>query len=77
MRTHVKKIMNAKGLTIRTLMSETGLSNQTILNARRCVEDDPQKKGNICNCTLGTLDRIAHALGVSVHDLFDDTPDQS
>ncbi len=76
MQTHVKKLMEAKGVTIRTLMLETGLSNQTILNARKCDKDDTKKTGNVCNCTLGTLDRIAHALGVSVHDLFDDDPSQ-
>ncbi len=77
MHTHVKKLMEAKGITIRSLMMETGLSNQTILNARKCEKDDEKKTGNICNCTLGTLDRIARALGVSVHDLFDDTPEQT
>lgn len=75
MRSHVKEIMNAKGVTVRALASETGLSSQTIVNARKCVKDDPNKKGNIRSCSLSTLARIAQGLGVSVHDLFSDQPD--
>ena len=81
MRTYVKELMKAKKVTIRSLMDETGLSNQTILNARRnsddwkrdlCKKEDP----TICSCSLATLDRIAQALGVSVHDLFSDQPNK-
>lgn len=80
MKSRVKELMKANGATFRTLMEESGLSNQTIINARRssddwkhglCKEEDP----TICSCSLGTLDRIASALGVSVHDLFSDRPD--
>ncbi len=66
MKSNVRKIMEAKGITLRGLMEETGLANKTILSARK---DDKQ---GICTCTLGTLDRIARALGVSPKDLFDD-----
>lgn len=76
MKSRVKEIMEAKGATIRTLMEQTGFANKTILSARRGTGDLKAENGNICKCTLGTLDRIAQALGVSVHDLFDDTPDR-
>ena len=77
MKSHVKAIMKAKGMTIRAMMEATGLANKTILGARRnsddfemglAKEDDP----TICSCTVGTLSKIAGALGVSAHDLFDD-----
>ena len=78
MESHVRKIMKAKGMTIRSMMEVTGLANKTILSARRSSYDferglakdsDP----TICSCTVGTLSKIADALGVSVHDLFDDS----
>ena len=68
MKSNVRKIMEAKGVTLRALMEDTGFANKTILNSRK-----DGKKG-ICTCTLGTLDRIAKALGVSPKDLFDDGP---
>lgn len=71
MKSNVRKIMEAKGVTLRALMEETGLANKTILSARK---DDKQ---GICTCTLGTLDRIARALGVSPKDLFDDASSET
>lgn len=81
MKSFVKPIMKAKKVTIRALMDETGFANKTILSARRSTDDwkhDLAKETDptICSCTLGTLDRIARALGVSIHDLFSDQPNK-
>lgn len=77
MKSNLPSIMKGKKVTIRALEEMSGVNNVTICRARKSEKDDEKKTGNICNCTLGTLDRIARALGVSVHDLFDDTPDQT
>lgn len=61
---HLEKIMNAKGTTIRQLGEDSGLNNVTIMRAR--------KNDMIERCTLGKLRQIAKALGVSVHELFDE-----
>lgn len=65
---NVRKIMEEQGLTIRLLEEKTKLAQVTILRAR--------KNEKIGRCTLDTLVVLAHALGVSVHDLFDDDPGQ-
>ena len=59
----VKEAMKAKNATIRDLVADTGLSSKTVTKAR-------QDEG-ISECRLSTLGRIAHALDVSVKDLFD------
>lgn len=61
---HLEKIMQAKGTTIRKLGEDSGINNVTIMRAR--------KNDMIERCTLGKLQQIAKALGVSVHDLFDE-----
>lgn len=55
-------------ITIRAMQKETMLAQTTILRAR-C------NKG-IESCTLSTLERIARALGCSIHDLFEDNPER-
>jgi DNA-binding Xre family transcriptional regulator len=67
MKSHVKKMMEQKGLTLREVMTEAGIANKTILFAR-----SDQK---IETCTLRTLKKIARVLEVSVNDLFTDDPD--
>jgi transcriptional regulator with XRE-family HTH domain len=64
MKSNVEYIMKKKKITIRQLEHDSGLNNVTILRARK---DDMVER-----CTLGTLVKIADALGVPVYDLFDD-----
>ena len=59
----VREAMKGKGITIRDLVAETGLSSKTVNKAR-------QDEG-ISECRLSTLGRIATALDVPVKDLFD------
>ena len=66
MKSNVSSVMKEKKMTIRALEAASGVNNVTILRARK---DDMIEK-----CTLGTLGKIARALGVSVHDLFTDDP---
>jgi DNA-binding Xre family transcriptional regulator len=68
LRSNVKELMLANGVSIRGLEQATGLSTRTIQNARA--------DAGVAGCSLSTLDRIARALGCSIHDLFDDDPDQ-
>lgn len=83
MKSHVKKIMEEKGVTIRFLMArvdelfpriseKTGEKRATAMATIMNARDDAK----IETCTLLTLKMIARALGVSVHDLFTDQPDQ-
>jgi len=58
----IKEAMKNKGITIRDLVAETGLSSKTINKAR---QDD-----NIAECRLSTLGRIAQALEVGTKDLY-------
>lgn len=51
-------------LTLRMLEKETGLAQTTILRSRT--------NEGIMGCSISTLERIAKALGCSIHDLFDD-----
>ena len=60
---NVKDIMEKKGVTLRGLVETSGVSKQTILNAR---SDE-----GIADCRLSTLGRVALALGVPVKKLFD------
>jgi len=59
---NVKKIMDSKSLRIKPFAEKHGFSHLTIIAARDRIE----------TCKLGTLERVARALCVSVHDLFDD-----
>ncbi len=61
---NVKKIMDAKGIRIRSLVALSGLSDKTILRAR---------SEHIVECRLYTLQTIAKFLGCPVKDLFDET----
>lgn len=64
MKSNLEKIMTERGLTIRALEQRSAVNNVTILKARKDAE--------ISRCTLATLEKIADALDISVHDLFDD-----
>ena len=57
----VKTIMKDRGIAIRKLVLETGLSSGTVHRARGDL---------IEKCTLNTLEKIADVLGVGVKDLF-------
>lgn len=63
----VKEIMGKKGVTLRGLAETSGVSKQTIVNAR---SDE-----GISECRLSTLARIARALGVTTKDLYDELPE--
>lgn len=65
-KSYVKKLMEEKGATNRSLALDTGLSTRTIDKAR--------KDAGIAECRLSTLKRIADCLGVPVKDLFEDVP---
>ncbi len=58
---NVKKIMDAKKITIRALVAMSRLSDKTILRAR---------SEHIVECRLYTLQTIAGHLGCRVKDLF-------
>ncbi|WP_316897524.1 helix-turn-helix transcriptional regulator [Pseudodesulfovibrio indicus] len=57
----VKELMDEKGISIRKMVQETGLSSGTLHRARGEL---------IEKCTLNTLERIADVLRVRVKDLF-------
>ena len=59
---NVKQIMEDRKISIRTMVEHTGLSNMTILNARR----------RISKCRMSTLEIIAEYLKCKVKDLFDE-----
>jgi DNA-binding Xre family transcriptional regulator len=67
MKSNIKNIMENNGVTLRELMSRTGLANKTVLHAR--------SHEKIETCTLRTLAKIASALGVSTKDLYEDAQD--
>lgn len=60
---NVKRIMTEKGVTIRAMVADTGLSGDTISRAR---------KAQISMCSLGTLEIMAKYLGCKIKDLFDE-----
>ncbi|MDL2267996.1 helix-turn-helix transcriptional regulator [Desulfovibrio sp. OttesenSCG-928-G15] len=60
---NVKRLMEEKKKTFQDVVSDSGLSRQTIHKAR-------QDEG-IAESRLSTIGRIAHALEVPVKDLFD------
>jgi len=67
-KSNLSKLMerNEPRVTIRALEAKTCLAQATIVRART---DD-----GIAGCSLNTLEKIARALKVSVHDLFEDEP---
>ncbi len=62
MRSNLIQIMTEKGLTIRELVEQTGISSATIQKAR---------DHRIVNCRLATLDKIARTLGISLSDVIE------
>ena len=62
-RSNVRKIMEEKGVTIRAMAGKTGLTDVTILRAR---------KETIVHCRVSTLVVIAQYLECKVKDLFEE-----
>ena len=62
-KSHLKDLMRAKGLTVRSLASVASVATKTVEKART--------DAGIAECRLSTLARIADALGVDVKDLFE------
>lgn len=60
---NLKNIMKEKKVSIRVMVQNTGLSNMTILKARRA---------QISQCRLCTLEIIAEYLGCKIKDLFEE-----
>ena len=58
---NIKDIMKEKKISCLKLMEITGLSNQTVANARG---------SRISDCKFSTLEKIAVALGVRIADLY-------
>lgn len=63
MQSNLSEIMREKGVTIRTLVGITGISSATIQKVR---------DHRIEFCRVGTLKKIADALGVSISDIIVD-----
>ncbi len=63
----VKEVMVERGFSIQRLVDESGLSEMTIVRARRGGGQD-----QLGSCKLVTLEIIAKALGVKVKDLFEE-----
>jgi DNA-binding Xre family transcriptional regulator len=63
----LKQVMQAKKVSIRRLVRDSGLSEETILRARR-----GGGPGQLGSCTLLTLETIARALHVEIKDLFEE-----
>lgn len=62
-RSNIKWLMERKGITLRNLMEQTGLANETILRARGEL---------ITKCRLETLESIAKCLGCKTKDLYEE-----
>lgn len=60
--------MREKKISINRLIELSGVSNHTIVRAR---------KTSIRECTLATLEKIANALGCKVKDLFEQEKDRN
>lgn len=63
MQSNLVHLMERRGLTIRALAEQTGVSSATIQKAR---------DSRIEQCRVGSLKKIADALGVNIQDLFAD-----
>lgn len=63
MKSKVKELMEKKGVSIRKMAQETGLSSGTLHRARGEL---------VGKCTLNTVERIAGVLGVKAKDLFEE-----
>ena len=64
MKSRVKEMMEDQKVTVRVLAEKQSMTIRTIMKAR----DD----NHIRNCRLGTLEKIAQALGCRVKDLFEE-----
>jgi len=60
---NLKKIMEEKKISIRTMVYDTGIANTTILRARR---------QGINQCRLYTLEVMAKYLGCRTKDLYEE-----
>lgn len=67
-KSHVKELMEKRGLTLRALSDQAGFAQVTLVKARS--DED------LFKCRLDTVLRLAAALGVDVKDLYTDDPDQ-
>jgi DNA-binding Xre family transcriptional regulator len=63
MTSNLVQLMEQRGMTIRALAEQTGVSSATIQKAR---------DSRIEQCRVGSLKKIADALGVNIQDLFAD-----
>ena len=61
---NVRELMDKKKLTVRDIVTVTGMSSRTI---QRAVSDE-----TIHKCELGTLAKIGGALGVKTKRLYDE-----
>lgn len=61
----VKEITREKEVTYQELIKRTGISGDTVA---RCRSE------RIKECSLGTLEAIASALGVTTKELYDEHP---
>jgi len=61
-KSNLKALMELKKVTFRELEQASGISRQTLSDART--------DSGIAKCRLSTLGRIAQALGVGTKDLF-------
>lgn len=61
---NIKKLMEEKKVTVRTIAEQANLSKQTVLTART---DE-----GITECRLSTLGKIADALGMKTTQLYEE-----
>lgn len=65
-KSHVKKIMEEQGFTLRSLADKSGFAQVTLIKARS--DED------LFKCRLDTLLRLAAVLGVDIKDLYSVDP---
>lgn len=64
MKSKVREMMEDRGITVRGLAESHSITLRTIMKAR--------DTRHFRNCRIGTLEKIAHALGCKVKDLFEE-----
>ena len=67
-KSNIRKIMEEKKLTTRSVAEQAGISKQTLLTART---DE-----GIAECRLSTLGKISSALGVKTKKLYEEIDSQ-
>lgn len=67
LRLRVKEVAEAKGFNQSSLTRESGLGFSTVKRLFR----DPYR-----DTSTGVLEKVARALGVSIHDLIEELPDE-